>query len=256
MATGLLVLGLNSSTRLLTFLVGLDKEYLATVRLGASTPTDDAESEPDRVADPAAIDRITHEDVRRGVARLTGPIQQVPSAVSAIKVDGKRAYTRVREGEQVALTPRSVTVDAFDILDTRRGAFLDLDIRVACSSGTYIRALARDLGAALGVGGHLTALRRTRIGPFEVAAAGALEELDVAASLREPAVVASILFPTIELTAQQETDLAHGKRLAVVRDDGEPVAAITGDGRLAGLVAVTGGVARPIVNFPKDEVSA
>lgn len=263
MATGLLILGVGSSTRLLTFLVGLDKEYLATIRLGASTPTDDAESPADRIAPAATVAAVTDEDLARGIAALTGTIQQVPSAVSAIKVDGKRAYARVRAGEQVELKPREVLISEFALLDVRpvefldgrRDEFLDLDVRVACSSGTYIRALARDLGAALGVGGHLVGLRRTRIGPFDLSRAATLDDLDVAGHLLDPATVASTLFPSLVLSAQQATDLAHGKRLVGLATDGGPVAAITGDGRLAGLVEVSGGTARPIVNFPKDEVS-
>lgn len=255
MATGLLILGVGSSTRLLTFLVGLDKEYLATIRLGASTPTDDAESTADRVAPAAAIAAIADEDLVGGIATLSGTIQQVPSAVSAIKVDGKRAYARVRAGEQVELKAREVLISEFALLETRRGEFLDLDVRVACSSGTYIRALARDLGSALGVGGHLVALRRTRIGPFDLSRAATLGDLDAPPHLLDPAVVASTLFPSLVLSAQQATDLAHGKRLAGLAIDGGPVAAITEDGRLAGLVEVVGGTARPIVNFPKDEVS-
>lgn len=256
MATGLLILGVGSSTRLLTFLVGLDKEYRATIRLGASTPTDDAESPADRVADPATVAGISDEDLAREIARLSGTIQQVPSAVSAIKVDGKRAYARVRAGEQVELKSREVLVSEFTLLETRRGEFLDLDVRIACSSGTYVRALARDLGNALGVGGHLVGLRRTRIGLFEVSRAATLENLDTSALLLDPAAVASSLFPDLVLSAQQATDLANGKRLAgLVAGDGGPVAAITEEGRLVGLVEVRGGTARPIVNFPKDEVS-
>lgn len=262
MATGLLVLGIGGSTRLLTFLVGLDKEYRATIRLGASTPTDDADSEPDRRAAPEALAAVTDEAVREGVAALTGHIQQVPSAVSAIKVDGKRSYARVRAGEQVELPAREVTVSRFDLLGLRRGGvpdaegpdggFLDLDVEVACSSGTYIRALARDLGERLGVGGHLTALRRTAVGPFGVGAASALEDLDPATDLLAPADVAGALFPRLALTGQQTADLLNGKRPAVEHPDGEPVAALAPDGRLAGLVRVTDGRARAIVNFPGD----
>src|SRR5690606_25441682 len=134
MATGLLVLGVGGATRLLTFLVGLDKEYRATIRLGASTPTDDADSGPDRPGAPGALARVTDGAVRGGVAALTGRIQQVPSAVSAIKVDGKRAYARVRAGEEVELRPRAVTVSRFDLLVSRRDpsgeGFLDLDVEV------------------------------------------------------------------------------------------------------------------------------
>lgn len=257
MATGLLILGINSSTRLLTFVVGLDKEYLATVRLGASTTTDDREGEVLTTAEAGAVDAVTPTSVAAEVAALTGDIEQVPSAVSAIKVDGRRAYARVRAGEDVVLDARSVTVSRFEVLDSRRdGAFLDLDVRVTCSSGTYIRALARDLGATLGVGGHLTALRRTRIGPFQIADAAPVDTVDVARHLLPPAAVARALFAVRELTAQQTVDLGHGKRLQLDdAPDGSPVAAISDDGALVGLIEISDGRAKPIVNFPADDVS-
>jgi len=293
MATGLLVLGINSSTRLLTYVVGLDKEYLATIRLGASTVTDDREGDRLDQASTEDIDAITPQAVVAEIARLTGDIQQVPSTVSAIKVDGKRAYALVRAGETVELRSRAVTVSAFELLGTRRVAVetetataaaaeanmatttttttataadqiadtattnLDLDVRVECSSGTYIRALARDLGAALGVGGHLTALRRTRIGPFRVEDAADLATMVVADHLLAPADVASALFPTIALDAQQVVDLTHGKRIRFADTaDAAPVAAIAPDGRLVGLLTIDAGVAKPLVNFPTDEVTS
>jgi len=258
MATGLLVVGLNSSTRLLTFLVGLDKGYEATIRLGVSTASDDADGEVTAVRSAADVDDAA---IDRGVARLTGEIDQVPTAVSAIKVDGRRAYDLAREGVEVELASRRVTVSELTVTDRRRAdvdgvAVVDLDVRVACSSGTYVRALARDLGADLGVGGHLTALRRTRVGPFDVAGASGLDDLDPAAVLLAPAEVAARLFATWQMDADQAVDLSHGKRVATGRDDDEgPVAALTPDGRLAGLVAVRGGAAKPIVNFPTDEVA-
>ena len=269
MATGLLILGLNSSTRLLTYLVGLDKEYFATIRLGASTPTDDADSPPDRHADPSSLAAVSDEAIGVEILRLTGTIQQVPSAVSAIKVDGKRSYARVRAGEAVELSPREVTVSEFEVLSIRRdgarrdgtgrdgtgrGGALDVDVRVRCSSGTYIRALARDLGDRLGVGGHLTALRRTRIGEFDVRDSAVLDDLDVASALRSPASVAEELFSILRLTEQQAIELSQGKRVTVELPDGAPIAAITMQGSLAGLVEITEGVARVLVNFPEDEV--
>ena len=166
MATGVLVLGVNRATRLLTFLVGCDKTYTATIRLGEASVTDDAEGELTITTDASAL---TREAIGAGVLSLTGPIQQVPSSVSAIKVKGERAYHRVRQGEDVQLSARPVTVHRLDVLDVRPlGAVVDVDIEVEVSSGTYVRALARDLGAALGVGGHLTALRRTRVGRFDI----------------------------------------------------------------------------------------
>jgi len=262
MATGLLVLGINSSTRLLTYVVGLDKEYFATIRLGASTVTDDREGDRLDQASTDDIDAIAPQAIVAEIARLTGDIEQVPSTVSAIKVDGKRAYALVRAGESVELRSRAVTVSAFELLGTRRVAvdattYLDLDVRVGCSSGTYIRALARDLGAALGVGGHLTALRRTRIGPFRVEDAADLATMVVAEHLLAPADVASTLFPTIALDTQQVVDLTHGKRIRFAdAADGAPVAALAPDGRLVGLLTIDAGVGKPLVNFPTDEVTA
>ncbi|WP_349898437.1 tRNA pseudouridine(55) synthase TruB [Parafrigoribacterium soli] len=261
MATGLLVLGVNSATRVLTYLVGLDKEYFATIRLGIATNTDDAEGTELSRASAASVAAITEQQLAAGIAVLSGEISQVPSSVSAIKVDGKRAYTLARAGETVDLASRAVTVSAFELLATRRqDDLLDLDVRVECSSGTYIRALARDLGATLDVGGHLTALRRSRIGPFGLADAAPLESMDVQAALLDPALVASRLFPSHHLDAQQSVDLGHGKRISIddplLREVRGPVAAIEPDGRLAGLVEIRDGVAKPLVNFPKDEGTA
>jgi tRNA pseudouridine55 synthase len=247
MATGLLVLGLNSSTRLLTYLVGLDKEYFATIRLGQRTDSDDADGV---ILETIPADKVTDEAIDAGIAKLRGPISQVPSTVSAIKVDGKRAYALAREGEEVVLKERPVTISAFEVL-ARRGD--DLDVRVECSSGTYIRALARDLGADLGVGGHLTALRRTRIGPFTIEAAHELEGIDVAAGLIEPAAAASALFERVELNDERAVELMQGKRFTVDAPDGSPVAAVTGSGRLVGLVTIANGRVKALVNFPTDE---
>ena len=268
MATGLLILGLNSSTRLLTYLVGLDKEYFATIRLGVATNTDDAEGEQTEVAPVSRVAGLAEADVAREVGALTGAISQRPSSVSAIKVGGKRAYSLVRAGESVELAARPVTIFAFDVLGFRREpGVLDVDVRVECSSGTYVRALARDLGAALGVGGHLTALRRSRVGPFSVAdsmqlpdAAGAsggdASGGDVADSLMAPAAVATRLFPSLALTGSEVIDLAHGKRIEAPLPDSGPIAALAPDGRLVALVSVAGGIAKSLVVFPADEVLA
>jgi tRNA pseudouridine55 synthase len=253
MATGLLALGLGAATRLLTYLVGLDKEYLATIRLGAATPSDDADTPVHRLADPDRLAALAESDIRAAIVALTGEIRQVPSTVSAIKVDGKRAYARARAGEPVELGSRAVVVSAFDVLAIRPGEFVDLDVRVECSTGTYVRALARDLGSGLGVGGHLTALRRTRVGPFRIERAARLDDLDPAAALLDPAAIARELFPVLELSPGQAIDLGHGKRLPVALPEGGPVAAIDPGGRLVGLVEVAVGVARPLVNFPQEE---
>ena len=250
MATGLLVVGINSSTRLLTYLVGLDKEYFATIRLGVTTDSDDADG---TVLSTRPTDGVTDELIEAGIAKLRGPISQVPSTVSAIKVDGKRAYALAREGEEVVLKPRPVTIGAFEVL-SRDGD--DLRVRVECSSGTYIRALARDLGADLGVGGHLTALRRTRIGPFTIDGAHVLEGIDVDSALISPAAAASALFAQVELSDQQALELTQGKRFDLAAPDGSPVAAVTASGRLVGLVTIASGRVKALVNFPTDEALA
>lgn len=259
MATGLLIVGLNSSTRLLTYIVGTDKEYLATIRLGAATTTDDAEGEIVDEATPDAVAAVTDEAIRSGIGALTGEIEQVPSSVSAIKVDGKRAYARVRAGEEVVLKARPVTVSEFEVLDQRKlQAAIDVDVRVVCSSGTYIRSLARDLGAGLGVGGHLTALRRTRVGSFHVEDAHPIESLDVASALVPAVDAATTLFERFDLTEQEAIDLTHGKRIHVAdRENGEggPLAAIAPTGHLVGLIEFRGKEARTLVNFPTDEIA-
>ena len=214
MATGLLVLGVESATKLLTFIVGADKTYEATIRLGASTITDDRESEFLEQASAEAIAQIDDESIRAAIANLTGNIEQVPSSVSAIKVDGVRAYAKVRGGDEVKLKARPVTVSRFEVIGEPRrvDGFIDLDVIIDCSSGTYIRALARDLGATLRIGGHLTALRRTRVGGYNIDQASKLpevgDELQVIAS-----VDAARAFPVLELTAGQVIDLRHGKRI-------------------------------------------
>ena len=263
MATGLLTLGAGPATRLLTYLVGLDKTYETTMLLGAATTTDDAEGDITTTAEPAAVAAITDEQLAAGVAALTGDIDQRPSSVSAIKVDGKRAYDRVRAGEHVELASRRVTISAFDVLAVRRiETAIEVDARIDCSSGTYIRALARDLGAALGIGGHLTALRRSRVGPFEVADAVTLETLasSGASILASPAEVAARLFAVLDVDAAQARDLGHGKLLDLPElDDAEPVAAIErGAGgehpdRLVALISVRKGRGRTLVGFPHDQ---
>ncbi|RZU64658.1 tRNA pseudouridine synthase B [Microterricola gilva] len=269
MATGLLVLGVESSTRLLTYVVGLDKEYLATIRLGAASTTDDAEGELIGAVPAARAADIDEAAIAAGIERLSGDIEQVPSSISAIKVDGKRAYALVRAGEEVQLKSRAVTVSEFELLgSTVVDGYLDLEVRVVCSSGTYIRALARDLGDDLGVGGHLTALRRTRIGPFSVADAGELDSIDVATALIPPADAAARLFERLELSEQQAIDLGHGKRIevdAAQRGSTQPIttpgalrAAIAPDGRLVGLLELRGAdgsIGKSVVNFPSDVVA-
>lgn len=253
MATGLLVLGVGGATRLLTFITGLGKTYRATIRLGAATTTDDAEGEVVQTADAASLAGVEDAAIDAGIARLTGEIDQVPSAVSAIKVDGRRAYDRVRAGEDVQLSARRVTVSRFEVALRRRSTeAIELDVEVDCSSGTYIRALARDLGRDLGVGGHLTALRRTRIGAFDVSAAVAIEAIS-AAALRTPADAAACALPVLAVDAQQARDLRHGKRLAGLAADlpGPESAAIDADGVLVGVVAARGADVRSVMNMPE-----
>ncbi|MCU1688733.1 MAG: tRNA pseudouridine synthase [Jatrophihabitantaceae bacterium] len=218
MATGVLVLGVEKATRLLGHLVLTDKAYTATIRLGRATATDDAEGDTILERSAAAVDEAS---LRAAISDLTGDILQAPSSVSAIKVNGERAYARVRAGEDVSLPPRPVTVARFDITGLARPAdiggepVLDVEVEVECSSGTYVRALARDLGAALGVGGHLTALRRTRVGPFELAQARTLDQLG---ELEDPVLLplpdaVRAAMAVREVTGEEAAALSHGKFL-------------------------------------------
>ena len=256
MATGVLVVGVNRGTKLLTFLVGHDKGYAATVRLGQSTLTDDAEGEVTGGADAADI---TAAQVAEAVHALTGEIEQVPSAVSAIKVDGKRSYARVRAGEDVALAARPVTVSRFEVLGSRRSevdgrTVLDVDVEVDVSSGTYVRALARDLGAALGVGGHLTALRRTRVGGLTLEHAVSLDRLDPEsgpgprAYLVDLADAARAALTARELTEAEARALGFGQKIPSARPGrSEPVAAFSPDGSLVAILDESRADARPRV---------
>ena len=311
MATGVLVIGIGRATRLLTYVVGADKEYAATIRLGVSTTTDDAEGEVVARADASGVAR---DALAEGVRRLTGDIRQVPSAVSAIKVDGKRAYALVRAGQSVELAARPVTVSRFDVHDLRPvspaadratagptvptappadddgvdddaadhdgadddgadddgvddygagddaagatgPAALDVDVTVVCSSGTYIRALARDLGAGLGVGGHLTALRRTRVGGYALTDARTLGDLqatpqDVPLTVTPLTDAARATFPVRDLTEAEARSLSFGHRIpAGPATASEPVAAIAPDGTLVALLQRAGPQARPVIVF-------
>ncbi len=246
MATGLLILGIEQATKLLTFLVGEDKTYEATIRLGASTVTDDREGE---VISSADASHVADEEIAEAIKLLTGEIMQVPSSVSAIKVDGERAYALVRGGDEVKLSARSVTISRFDVLAIRReGSFVDLDVVIDCSSGTYIRALARDLGAALGVGGHLIALRRTRIGSYRLEDAKTLEDALEVTSME---VAARSQFACLELDEQQALDLIHGKRLKAGDKLSEPVAAFAPSGRLMAMLTRSGSQYKSLVVFPE-----
>jgi len=236
LATGLLVLGIESGTKLLTFLVGADKTYEAIIRLGQQTISDDSESEAISTASPDAIAKLSEEDIKREIAKLTSVIIQTPSSVSAIKVAGKRAYDLVRAGEEVELKAREVKIYSFEMLSvTRVSGFVDVEVRVDCSSGTYIRALARDLGNLLGVGGHITALRRTKVGHFDVTAANSIEELGEL-RLTELAKAARQLFPVIELTESEVTDLIHGKRISAKPEVAGLAAGLSMSGKLVAVL--------------------
>ncbi|MGQ1837228.1 tRNA pseudouridine(55) synthase TruB [Kocuria turfanensis] len=277
MATGVLVVGVEKATRLLTWVVGQDKTYEAVLRLGQATVTDDAEGELVAAAEPAAVEALTDEAVTAAVAGLTGAIQQVPAKVSAIKVDGRRAYAQVRAGRDVELAARPVTVSAFDvhrITRTRDDAgrpVLDVEATVSCSTGTYVRALARDLGEALGVGGHLTALRRTRVGALTLEHASTLDQLaaDVVAGRPLPVTTleqaAAGLFPVRRLTAAEAGDLADGRRIGPSAgdpaegplDNDAVTAGLAPDGRLVALLQDRGDrgarTAKPVLVFLPGE---
>jgi tRNA pseudouridine55 synthase len=249
MATGVLLVGIGKATRLLGHLALTEKTYTATIRLGQTTNTDDAQGETTATTSAAAV---TDDAVRAGVAVLTGPIEQVPPQVSAIKVNGERAYKLARAGEDVALAARPVTVHAFTITAIRRPAdadVVDVDAEVVCSSGTYIRGLARDLGAGLAVGGHLTALRRTRVGPYDLSAARTLDELAAELDVLPLADAVAAGFPRRDVTAEQARAVAHGGRLAPAGLGPGPVGVFDPDGALLALVEERDGAARPLAVF-------
>jgi len=247
MATGVLVLGVNRATRLLGHVAGADKEYLATIALGATTVTDDVQGDVTATSDASAL---TAEAVRAAMAPLTGEIDQVPSAVSAIKVDGKRSYARVRAGEQVELKARRVTVSTFELLAFRPGPQAEADVRVVCSSGTYVRALARDLGESLGVGGHLTALRRTRVGGFDLSQARTLEQLAETFEVVGLDEAARAAFPAVDLTEEQARNVRFGRALSdLTVPAGGPAALFDPEGVFLALYEAAGRGARPVAVF-------
>jgi tRNA pseudouridine55 synthase len=244
MATGVLIIGVNRATRLLTYVIGASKSYAGTIRLGQTTITDDAEGEITGVAD---VGEVTDEAIRAFLGSQAGEIWQVPSAVSAIKIKGVRSYKRVRDGEAVDIPARQITIHRLDVLDIRRAdRVIDVDIDVTCSSGTYIRAIARDLGAALGVGGHLTALRRTAVGEMTLDAAATLAELEE----RAPDVIslpmaeaARRAFPQRTVTEEEARTMSHGGPLPAVGIEG-PYAVFGPDGVLLAIVSERGAKAK------------
>ncbi|WP_166535015.1 tRNA pseudouridine(55) synthase TruB [Blastococcus xanthinilyticus] len=254
MATGLLILGVGAATRLLGYVGGSGKTYEATVRLGQATVTDDREGDVVTTTSTAGLDDAA---VRAAFAAQTGPLQQVPSAVSAVKVDGRRSYDRVRAGEAVELAARSVTVHRLEVrrIDRPSPDLVDVDVTVECTAGTYIRAIARDAGAALGVGGHLTALRRTTSGSFTVAEAGTVEESAAALvagggpGFLPLTDAARLLFPERSLTAEEARALGYGQRIPATGAAGTH-AAVDPDGRLVALIEDAGRATRVAVGFP------
>ena len=260
MATGVLVVGVEKATRLLGYLALTEKEYTGTIRLGQATDTDDADGAVIAVV-PAG--KIGEDELLRAVSTLTGEISQVPPGVSAIKVGGKRSYQLARAGQAPELQARTVTVSRFEVTGMQRdGDLLDVDVSVMCSSGTYIRALARDLGAVLRVGGHLTALRRTRVGPYLVSQARTLEQL--AAEAGQPpgieltglADAAAVAFGRRELSADEARSLSHGGKLSATGTGPAPVAAFGPDGSLIALLTDDGGRARSLAVFAEQPAAA
>ena len=249
MATGVLVLGVERATRLLGHLMLTEKAYDATITLGSATTTDDAEGE---VVSTRATDGVREDDVRTELTRFVGDIEQVPTAVSAIKVDGKRAYARVRAGETVELKARPVTIHELGVHEVstspdRRG--IDVRISVRCSSGTYIRAIARDLGTALGVGGHLSALRRTEVGPFDLSLARTIDQLADDFRLLPIAEAARASFVSVDLDEEQAAHVRFGRSLDLTLDGPGPHALFAPDGQFLALYEPTESGARPMAVF-------
>jgi tRNA pseudouridine55 synthase len=245
MATGVLVIGVNRATRLLGHLSLTEKAYDATIRLGASTTTDDAEGEVVSSAPTGDLDEVR---IRSALAAFVGDIEQVPTAVSAIKVDGRRAYERVRSGEDVQLAARPVTVHALDVHRVRPAdELVEVDISVRCSSGTYIRAIARDLGGELGVGGHLGALRRTAVGPFTLDDAHTLEQLAEQLTMLPIAEAARASFPSRDLGPAQAGDVRHGRQIDADLDG--LTALFAPDGEFLALYEPNHGTTRAVAVF-------
>ncbi|SEE46581.1 tRNA pseudouridine(55) synthase TruB [Streptomyces sp. Ag109_O5-10] len=254
MATGVLVLGVERATKLLGHLALTEKEYLGTIRLGQNTVTDDAEGE---ITSSTDASEVTREAVDAGIAKLTGAIMQVPSKVSAIKIDGVRSYKRARDGEDFDIPARPVTVSSFAVYDVRDAvaedgtAVLDLVVSVVCSSGTYIRALARDLGADLGVGGHLTALRRTRVGPYKLDSARTLDQLQQELTVMPIAEAAGAAFRRWDVDERRARLLTNGVRLEMPDEYAGtgPVAVFDPEGRFLALVEEQKGKAKSLAVF-------
>lgn len=231
MATGLLVVGVGAGTKLMTYLTGADKSYLATFRLGVSTFTDDAEGETTAVATKDKLEKLDSQQILSAVREFEGVQLQLPSKVSAKKIGGKKAYELAREGKEFELKPVEIEIYKIKASQPRFGEYIDLDIEVECSSGTFIRAIARDLGEKLGVGAHLTKLRRTKVGPFSVENATNIEN----ATPMKMTDAAAALLPVISVSEQEQTELTFGRALDV-ESEFEHLAAINGD-RLVAIVS-------------------
>jgi tRNA pseudouridine55 synthase len=251
-ASGLLVLGVGAGTRLLTYMVGLDKTYVATLRLGYGTMTDDAEGE--RIDFPEGdLASVSIEALDHVLARFRGQISQVPSTFSAIKVEGKRAYDLARSGAEVALKARPVSVYRLERGEPERHkGYIDIELTIDCSSGTYIRALARDIGGALGVGGHLVALRRSAVGPFDVADALSHERIE-SSGLRGLAESAALVMTPVRLGQREVDDVRHGRAVAVHDwPEGVPLAAIDdASSQLVAIIECSAGRSRILMGVPE-----
>ncbi|MFG1999521.1 tRNA pseudouridine(55) synthase TruB [Spirillospora sp. NPDC048911] len=246
MATGVLVIGVDKATRLLGHLALTEKGYDGTIRLGQSTNTDDAEGE---ITSTAYAD-VDDAAIQSGIGTLTGVIQQIPPQVSAIKVNGERAYKMARKGEEVELKARPVTIHDFGVLEIRRhDGLIDLDVSITCSSGTYIRALARDLGAMLGTGGHLTALRRTRVGPYDLSMARTIDELTKELRILPMADAVGAAFPRREVSEDDARKVMHGGKLPAAGLGPGPIGVFAPDGTLLALVEEQGKAAKPLAVF-------
>ncbi len=247
-ATGVLVIGLGKATRLLTFIVADNKTYQATIRLGQSRTTDDAQGE---IIETKSCEKITDEAIKNELDKFVGDIQQIPSSVSAIKVDGKRAYDLVRQGEKVELAPRSVHISAIDVHEIKKiGEFIDVAVTVHCSSGTYIRAIARDLGNSLQVGGHLTNLRRTQSGQWSITNANKLTDLKPGSlPIISMAQVATSIFPTVTIGQAETEDFIHGRSVRTTHTPAETIAVIDKNPSLIALAHGDGLTLKPHVVF-------
>jgi tRNA pseudouridine55 synthase len=247
MATGILVLGFNNGTRLLQYITDGDKDYLATMVLGSATVTDDSQGEVINTSDAS---HISDQQIEDEIAKMRGKILQRPSSVSAVKIDGERAYNRVRSGEDVVLPVREVTISSLEILQIRRmGSAIEVDIHVTCSTGTFIRAIARDCGAALGVGGHLNSLRRTRIAGFGLERAVTLDQLKSKDfETLDIADVARSTFAVRGIALDEKIELSFGRALAA-NPDGKIYAGIDSSNQLIALLQNVDGKAKPIAVF-------